>query len=177
MRKGSRYDNDVRLVIVDKSGREICEVSRTHWEKHPQRSLFRPSTWFSIEIEGQKLSDALAALPSGQDFGYVVWISDTIFLHVRIYKLPKSFSLNEWVEELKDRAVKEIRDEVSLSEWDGESIKIIKGQGGYFVALPDVTTGSAIDDIWWAPTIEEALGKFVCNRAAFMGLKIEVRLT
>ena len=149
-----------RIFILGKSGNLMQEVPQRKKIRNPQHSLWRPSTWAATKIPGQELADALVTLPN-QDFKYVLCVQEPKFMHVEItiYKLPTSFSLQEWIEKLQAREESAVQRESMLADWDGQSIAVLQKEEGFHAAFYNVS-----DDNYpgvWGKTATEALGNLV----------------
>lgn len=160
-----------RLFVLDDQGTLIREVEQNKKAPNPNFHLLHPLTWRHrhITLPGQLLIDALVTL--GQDFGYVLSIQKTEDdkYYVIIYKLPKSFSLKTWIDELWRRETAAVRLENALVDWDGQTIEIRQEEAGCYACFPNITSSMV-----FAPTVEQALGDLVQKQADVLGLDIRV---
>lgn len=161
------YNNDyLKFFIIDKTGKVLHEVEQRHKMRVRPFNLFRPSTWFTKQVDGQKLKDALTLYP---EFAYVLRINvELICPNIEIYKIPNNWNLADWLEELRRRETEILNKELLGTKWDGKTIKIWEEGTTYYV-------GFSLDSCAYGSTPEEALGKFIRNNAQLIGLDIQVQ--
>lgn len=158
-----------RLFLIYDDKALITEVDQAKSIKNPQKSLWRPSTWEDVKIPGKSLKQALTDRTSLQGFEYVLSIQKVsiIGIEITIYKLPKSFSLQEWIEELHAREEAAVQHESMLADWDGQIIAVLEKETSFRVSFPSVPDSEVIGS-----TAEEALGKFMQRHDKALGLDI-----
>jgi len=105
--------DEVRVYLVDNLGLTLGEVGQRRKERTVKFSLFRPSTWLRTSLPGVSVKQALLDLGDKlQDLAYIVVVTGPcLWTRIQIFKLPKRFSLQEWIEnerqKLREQIVKE----------------------------------------------------------------------
>lgn len=162
---------ELRFIIIDASDNVLHEVTRSRKIRTRPYSLFLPNTWFAEEIGGQKLGEALSAYPG---FKYVLRIEENgIVPSIVIFKLPNTWDLQEWIEELQRRESIAVQEEVAASGWDGKTIDISSAKTTEGMLYRASFPGSG--ECFRGGSAEEALGRLVQNNSHVMGLEIRVQ--
>lgn len=93
------YQDDVCVFLVDNLGLKIMEVEQRRRERAVRFSFLRPSTWLKTFFPGISVKQALLDLGDElQSLAYVVVVTrPRWWSRIQIFKLPKRFSLQEWI--------------------------------------------------------------------------------
>jgi hypothetical protein len=94
----------VRVYFIAKDSSKMTELQPTKLVRFGKFSFFRFSTWFRRYSPGVSVGQALMDLCQDdlQKLSHVVVVTGpTLWPKIQIFKLPKSFSLQKWIEQEK----------------------------------------------------------------------------
>jgi hypothetical protein len=100
-RRDDAYSNDdVFVYFVGRDESKLYEVLPRRWVKNPKYRWYRISTWGKEKINGESVKEALIKLGDRlPELSRIVIVSGwDLWKKIQIFKLPKEFSLAEWIE-------------------------------------------------------------------------------
>jgi len=118
----------VRFMLIGTDGQELSEA-KPHDVVKPKFSLWRVSTWFRQDIDGETVYEAIQKLDPNR-VRYVLEIKDLFGgsrecdfdpdfgIEVTLHKVPSGRSFSEWLVKIREIATKELQGELTKVNMD-----------------------------------------------------------